>query len=1338
MATPKLTFKTLADINEKLAETLIKDRFRLAQQWKRFKLTSNEALQALQQGSGDDVNSKQFGQWQTFVKKLTQSTQQVVVNRQTIPHIKYDLNLPVAKRKEELLALILKHQVVIVAGETGSGKTTQIPKICLEAGRGVFGRIACTQPRRLAARSVAERIAEELGSSLGQLVGYQVRFHDQVHTNSLMKVMTDGILLAEVQNDPYLNQYDTIIIDEAHERSINIDFLLGILKKLLPKRPDLKIIITSATIDTARFSEHFDGAPVVEVTGRTYPVEMRYQPLGGYTDDDGNEFEQDIPTGILHALDELEAEDPFGDVLVFLVGERDIKETAEVLRKQSFKNTEIVPLYARLSMAEQNKVFQTSQKRRVILSTNVAETSLTVPGIKFVIDPGLVRISRYSIRSKVQRLPIEKISQASANQRSGRCGRVSAGICIRLYDEEDFSSRPEFTPPEIHRTSLASVILQMNTMKLGAVKSFPFIEPPEDKAVNDGFRQLQELGALDENRHLTEAGRQLAKLPLEPRIAKMVAEGQKNGVLQEVLVIAAALSIQDPRDMNEATRQAASQAHKPFEDSRSDFLFFLNLWRFYDDKRQHLTQNKLRKLCKTNFLSYMRMKEWHDLYVQLSQNLKRSGIVLGKLHLYEEVKLNKLSDKVTERLADLHSIAIHRSLMAGLLGNLAMRDDDKSYLGARNTKLFIHPSSGLFKKKPKWMLSGELVETTKLYARNNAAIDVRWIETLAKHLLKHSYTDAHWQKKSGQVGAFESITLYGLPIVNKRRCNYGPINPTEAHKLFLRHGLVEGDMNSRVPFFKHNQKLISNIQHLESKLRRPDFLVEDELLYQFYDEKLPKNLYSLPAFEQWAKKAEKSDPELIKRLFLTEEFLLKQSVNTNVLTDFPDQIKLKNAIKIKLDYCFEPGKQKDGLVIKLPLSSLNLVNEADFEWLTPGLIKEKIAFLIKALPKLLRKQFVPVPLYVDLVLLEMSPEKVSGKVDPFLTQFVWALNRRANNKVSLTDFENIVLPGHLVPYYQLLDHKEKVLAEETDLASLKQDYQHLIEKQLQQTQSKKAKKQIIHSWNFGDLATEEMVKSPGGQMLAYPALVVEDSQIELTLLGDEEQARKAHRQAVLLLLERELADKLKYLNKKLPLKKACLCYSPYGSCQDLTQQVIDRALQQLVPHPEKIRTQAGFEQIVEEVRENWVEAAQNIANQVDAILSAHQKVAKKVKGRVNPRWLLSIADIQHQLDNLISTDFVRQVPEQWFKQLPRYFQAIEKRLEKIDIDPSKDQLAIRHIKPILQDYAALENESAYQKSPGVVEIRWLIEELRVSLFAQPMKTIVPISVKRVEAKIKAL
>ncbi len=1281
--------------------------------------------------------------WKKWVSKVQSSLEVAQQRRLSVPNIEYDMALPVAAKKSQLVELIRDNQVVVIAGETGSGKTTQIPKICLEAGQGVRGKIGCTQPRRLAAKSVSERIAEELGTSLGEVVGYQVRFLDLVKPQSLIKVMTDGILLAEVQNDRFLTQYDTIIIDEAHERSINIDFLLGILKQLLLKRSDLKVIITSATIDTQRFAEHFTlngkRPPVVEVSGRTFPVELRYRPLASYEDDAGNEIEQDMTTGIADAIDELSAEDPFGDVLVFQVGERDIKETAEVLRKRNLKNTEVVPLYARLSMADQQKIFKTSQKRRIILSTNVAETSLTVPGIKYVIDPGLVRISRYSVRNKVQRLPIEKISQASANQRKGRCGRVSDGICIRLYDEESFRARPEFTDPEIHRTALSSVILTMAQLNLGDVSRFPFIEKPADKSINDGFRQLHELGALDDQRQLTAEGQQIAKLPIDPSVAKMVIEAEKNGVLAELIVIAAALSIQDPRDINQSTMQAARIAHKQFEDERSDFLFFLNLWHFYEHQRRHLTQNKLRKLCKTNFLSYMRMREWHELTVQLEQSLKRIGMRVGKLHLFEEKnRVNKqgfTTEDVQERLSDVHSVAVHKSLLAGLLGNVAMRDDEKSFIGARNTKLFIHPSSSLFKRKPKWLLAGELVETTKLYARNNAVIDISWVESLAKHLIKHSYSDPHWQKKRGQVGGYESITLYGLPIVSRRHCNYGPINPVEAHKIFIRHGLVEGQLFSKVGFFVANQALVQKIERLEHKLRRPDFLVDDEVIYQFYDERLPKHIYSKPAFEKWVKKAEKETPEKIEALYLTQEMLMKQQASASLLHDFPDQVQVSNQLTFEVDYHFEPGKQRDGLIYHLPLSSLNLAKPEVFEWLTPGLLKEKTAFYIKSLPKKLRKQFVPVPQYVDLVLSEMSLDKT----EPYLHQLVWALNRRGNDKVSVQDFVNVALPEYLEPFFVLQDDKGRVLAEDHDLEALKSEYQHLVDAKIQQHQSKSQRvDREVTCWDFGDLKSAQAIKNKQTEIEAYPALQQKEGKIVLTLMGDERSALSAHGQAVLALITQLLTDKLKYLQKKLPLQKACLCYAPYGTCQDLTQQVIDRALAQLVPEPEKIRTQAVFEATLDKVRGGWIESAQGVAKQVSELFIQHQQVAKRIRGRVNPRCLGSISDIKIQLEGLIAKDFVRDTPETWFKQIVRYLKGVEVRLDKIEQDPSKDALAIRQIQPILNAYERLSQEEAYQNRTDLIELRWWIEELRISLFAQPMKTLKPISIKRIEKIIKAL
>lgn len=1303
-------------------KSLLQSSIALAQSRDQFRLKRD--LDQLDLSKLDQNNHQA---WLCWCGRLQRSMDKVQARKALVPNIEYDEALPVVGRRAELVDLICQHQVVVIAGETGSGKTTQIPKLCLEAGRGVLGRIGCTQPRRLAARSVAERLAEELGSSLGELVGYQVRFHDQVHETSLIKVMTDGILLAEIQNDRYLSQYDTIIIDEAHERSINIDFLLGILKKLLPKRPDLKVIITSATIDTARFAEHFKQpgleVPIVEVSGRTYPVETRYRPLGQVEMDDGTVIEQGLTSGIIDALEELAEHDPHGDVLVFQVGERDIKETAEALRKQNLKNTDVIPLYARLSVSEQNKVFQTSPKRRIILSTNVAETSLTVPGIRYVVDPGLVRISRYSVRSKVQRLPVERISQASANQRKGRCGRVADGICIRLYAEDDFNSRPEFTDPEIHRTSLSSVLLNMAQLKLGKVEQFPFIEPPLEKAVNDGYRQLMEIGALDDKKRLTESGRDLARLPLEPRIAKMVLEADKNNVLAEVLIIAAAISIQDPRDMNEQTMQAARKAHKAFEDTRSDFLFFLNLWRFYEHQQRHLSQNKLRKLCKTNYLSYLRMREWHDLYHQLKVSLKSIGLKVGELHLYEEVTEN---GQTLERLSDLHGMNVHRSLLAGLLGQVMMRDDENAYMGARGTKLFLHPSSVLFKRKPKWVMSAEMVETTKLYARTNAEIDVHWVEQLAPHLIKRSYADPHWQKKRGQVGAYESVTLYGLPIVNRRSCNYGPINPKESRGIFIR-ALAQSEVNTRAAFYLHNLELIKQIERYEQKLRRPDFLVDETVLQAFYEERLPEHIYNQPALETWLKKADAKTQDSLK---LTESLLLKQDLDSQYEQDFPDQIQLSQRIPLQLDYRFEPGQQQDGVVFKIPLAGLNLVNAEQFEWLTPGFLKKKITCYIKALPKQLRKQFVPAPAVADKVL-----SQIDASQGEFVPQMITALNRQSNQKVRVTDFGAVDLPAHLRPWFQLLDDKGKLLAESADLDELKSRYQHLVEAQIQQTQTEP--KQAITEWNFGDLAQEESIKSQGKNLMAYPGLVLEKDQVFLTRSGDERLAQKQHGYAVWFLLKNQLNDKQKYLQKHLALNQACLCFAPYGSCAHLTEQVIEKALRRLVPEPQTIRTQVAYEAAVVRLQTDWVKEAQAITSLVSEILQNHQSLAKQIKGKLNPRWLASLDDIKTQLDDLVNLNFVLDTPGIWLAQIPRYLKALQIRLEKLDLDPQKDQQVQRQMQSLLNDFNELKTHESLRLNPGFIELCWMLEELRISLFSQPMKTLKPVSVERLQKLIKS-
>ncbi|MGA7800572.1 MAG: ATP-dependent RNA helicase HrpA, partial [Gammaproteobacteria bacterium] len=854
-----------------------------------------------------------------------------------LPVPQYPDALPVVLRREEIRSAIAAHQVVIVCGETGSGKTTQLPKICLELGRGVAGMIGHTQPRRIAARSLAARIAEELRSAVGRAVGYKVRFNDRVGQDSFIKVMTDGILLAETQGDRDLSQYDTLIIDEAHERSLNIDFLLGYLKQLLPRRPDLKVIITSATIDPERFSRHFDDAPVIEVSGRTYPVEIRYRGVEGGTSDTG---ERDLGQSVVDAVDEL-ARAGSGDVLVFLPGEREIRETAERLRKHHPPHTEILPLYARLSAAQQNRVFQNHRGRRIVLATNVAETSLTVPGIRYVVDTGLARISRYSYRTKVQRLPIEPVSQASADQRAGRCGRVAAGICIRLYGEEDYQARVRYTEPEIRRTNLASVILQMLSLGLGDIERFSFIDPPDSRYVRDGFKLLHELGAVDGRERLTDLGRQLARLPVDPRLGRMLLAARDEHCLEEALVIVSALAVQDPRERPLDQQQAADEKHRLFSDPRSDFLGYLKLWQSYHEQQRHLSQNKLRKWCREHFLSFMRLRDWHDTHRQLKELATGMGMHLNQVAAEYD--------------------AVHRALLTGLLGNVAVKTDAREYTGARNLKLTIFPGSALARKGPKWIMAAELLETARRYAHTVAAVEPQWVERLAGGLVKRNYFEPHWEKRAAQVAAFETVSLYGLMLAARRRVNFGPIDPVLSRELFIRGALVQGDYQTKARFFAHNRALIEEIEGLEAKSRRRDLLVDEALLYRFYDERIPAGIYSGSAFERWRREAERARPGLLE---LTREHLMQHGAQGITQAQFPDHLEI-GGLRLALSYHFEPGSDNDGVTATVPLAAVNQLAPEPFEWLVPGLLGEKVTLLIKSLPKGLRRHFVPAPQFAD-------------------------------------------------------------------------------------------------------------------------------------------------------------------------------------------------------------------------------------------------------------------------------------------------------------------------------------------------------------------------------------
>lgn len=1279
-------------IRQKIADCMVADRHRLQQKLRRLKADDRAGLERL----ANDVNK-------------SVSTRDA--RRENLPRPQYPEELPVSERRQEILEAIQQHQVVIVAGETGSGKTTQLPKICLEAGRGVTGLIGHTQPRRLAARSVASRIAEELNTPLGHAVGYKVRFSDHTRRESYIKLMTDGILLAESQGDRFLNQYDTLIIDEAHERSLNIDFLLGYLKQLLRKRPDLKLIITSATIDTQRFASHFDNAPVIEVSGRTYPVEMRYRPLQG---EDEEEQDRDVQQGIRDAVDEL-ARHGQGDALIFLPGEREIRETAESLRKHHPPHTEILPLYARLSAADQNKIFKSHKGRRIVLSTNVAETSLTVPGIRYVIDPGLVRISRYSHRTKIQRLPIEKISQASANQRAGRCGRVGPGVCIRLYSEEEFSLRPEFTDPEIKRSNLANVILQMKSLKLGDIEHFPFVEAPDRRMISDGYKLLEELGAVDGQQLLTETGRHLAKLPVDPRIARMVLAGREQNALAELLVIASALSVQEPRERPHEKQAQADQKHALFKDKESDFLAYLNLWQAFHEQQQHLSNNKLRKWCKEHFISYLRMREWHDVYVQLKSLVSEHG---WKLNAQE---------------ADY--AAIHKALLAGLLGNLANRSENKEqdYNGARGIKLYIFPGSALAKKKPKWIMAAELVETSRMFARIVAKVEPEWIEQVAGDLCKRSYFDPHWEKRPAAVMAYERLTLYGLIINPKRKIHYGKINPPEAHELFIRGALVEAEFNTRAPFFERNRALVAEIEELEAKSRRRDVLVDDRVLFEFYAQRIPADISDGRRFEKWRKTAEQKDSRL---LFLSRDDLMLHGAGGVTDAQFPDEM-LVEGMSLKLAYHFEPGSEDDGVTLTIPLPALNLLKPQRFEWLVPGLLPEKIAQLIKSLPKSLRRNFVPVPNFADACLQVLVPGDES-----LLEALQHQLHRMSGVKITRADWELSKLTPHMQMNFCVVDEQGATLTMGRDLLALQSSLKGQAQASFAAVPAWDGERQGITEWDFGELPTAVDFVRNGVQMRGYPALVDQSESVAIQLFDTEAQALRETRIALRRLVAFSVPDKIKYLNKNIPkIKEMGLFYAPIGQVKDLQSDLVDTVLDQaFFAEAELPRDGKAFDACIDRGKQQMLVVANEICGLVHDALAEHHRLNKRIKGRVSPAWLHAVADIQAQLGHLIFAGFINQTPIEWLREYPRYFKAINLRLDKLSGGIARDRQHVLNIAPLWQLYEA--RAQGYKKrnvySSELVYCRWLIEELRVSLFAQELGTKQPVSVKRLKKQLDKL
>lgn len=1231
--------------------------------------------------------------------ELSDSLQRVEQRRAGLPEPDFPASLPVVQRRDDIVDLIEKHPVVVLCGETGSGKTTQLPKLCLQLGRGSRGKIAHTQPRRLAARSLAARIAEELHCSLGSQVGFKVRFQDRVSDSSYVKVMTDGMLLAEIQSDPQLREYDTLIIDEAHERSLNIDFLLGYIHRLLASRSDLKVIITSATIDPHRFSKHFDNAPVIEVSGRTYPVEVRYRPLLG---EDEDQQQRSREQAIIAAVDELAREGP-GDIMVFLPGERAIRETAEQLRKHHPPHTEILPLYARLSATQQSRVFKPHTGRRIVLATNVAETSLTVPGIRYVVDTGLARISRYNYRTKVQRLPIEAISQASANQRAGRCGRVAAGICVRLYAEADFLARDAFTDAEIKRTNLAAVILQMTSLGLGDVNDFPFVDAPDPRYVRDGYKLLQELGAVDAGRRLTALGRKIARLSIDPRLARMVLAAHDYQCLSEVLIIVSALEVADPRERPLDQSQAADEKHALFKDSRSDFLAYLNLWRAFDEQARHLSQNKLRQWCRTHFVSYMRMREWRDLHRQLLAQVHDMGLVSNA------------------GAADYRSI--HTALLSGLLANVAFQAEAGEYLGARNLKFALFPGSGLAKHKPKWLMAAELVETGRRYLRTAAAIEPTWLEPLAAHLVKRNYDEPHWEKKRAQVVAFERVTLYGLPLVARRKIDFGRIDPVLSRQLFIRHALVGGELQTHEAFAAHNHALLAQLEQLEAKSRRRDLLVDETELYAFFDQRLPDAVFDGAGFRRWWKSEGKRQPQL---LHLERSNLMQHSAEAVTAQQFPDSLEV-HGLRLEVSYHFTPGSEQDGLCVRVPLAALNQLQDEDFDWLVPGMLQEKCTLLIKSLPKPLRRHFVPAPDYARACL--QAAAAAPGSLSAFLAE---RLQQISGVAVPADAWRRELLPPHLTAFYTIVDEHGTLLAQGRELADLKKRFGARAQQEFSGLSDVGCERRDIQDWDFGTLPDSVELEQGGVRLRGYPALHATEGRIDVHVFDQPGLAQQAHYEGLLALFRKRSGRLVREIKRAVPdFEKQALWFNAVAGT-DVLLADIERAvlITAFMQDGCPVRDAAGFERRLENGRPRILEIAVAIGGHSARTLQAYHQLRRLLKKITSPQSLAAVRDVRQQLEALIYPGFISATPQPWLAHLPRYLQAAGQRLEQLSGNLTRDQQHAALLGVYWQHY-----QQAAARGPlsdELINFRWLIEELRVSLFAQSLGTSQKVSPQRLD------
>ncbi|MBL1078965.1 ATP-dependent RNA helicase HrpA [Nocardia sp. 2] len=1376
------TAATFRELRTRLAELSIRDEHRLRRR--------------LDKARGGDLTDLE--------REIDTARLRVDARRAAVPTIRYPEQLPVSARRDDIAAAIAAHQVVIVAGETGSGKTTQLPKICLELGRGIRGTIGHTQPRRLAARTVAERIAEELGTELGDVVGYTVRFTDQASDRTLVKLMTDGILLAEIQRDRLLRRYDTIIIDEAHERSLNIDFLMGYLKQLLPKRPDLKLVITSATIDPELFARHFSDengtpAPIVEVSGRSYPVEIRYRPLSlevPLTSDDPDDEDTEIvdrdPTdAIADGVRELLAEGD-GDILVFLSGEREIRDTADSLRDLKLPRTEILPLYARLSAAEQHRVFSAHTGRRVVLATNVAETSLTVPGIRYVIDPGTARISRYSMRTKVQRLPIEPVSQASARQRSGRCGRVADGIAIRLYSEDDFESRPQFTEPEILRTNLAAVILQMTALGLGDIESFPFVEAPDNRAIRDGIALLEELGALgrrtgdsapnaetpDAGLVLTPIGREMAQLPVDPRMARMLVEANTTGCLAEVLIIVAALSIQDVRERPVEHQQAADTKHARFTVEGSDFLAYLRLWDYLGDQRKSLSSNQFRRLCRDEYLHYLRIREWQDLHGQLrtitrglgwstttgedgsSDSTPASGdstddrrgrrgrgsgapkeqagrsAAVGR----GERESGRSGPERGDRIAALAAAAdealpwdvtsIHQALLSGMLSHIGVREaESREFLGARNAKFMIFPGSSLAKKPPRWVMAAELVETSRLWGRTAARVEPEWAERLAGDLVKRTYSEPHWSSKRGAALAYERVTLYGIPLVTQRRVDFGRIDPELSRELFLRHALVQGEWQTKHEFFARNRELLEDVADLEHRARRRDILVDDEVLFEFYDKRIPADVVSVRHFDSWWKKAQRKQPQLL-------DFTASTVVNEDAAlldpTSYPDSWR-QGELTFPLTYQFEPGQADDGVTVHIPVAQLAHVRAVGFDWLVPGMREELVVALIKTLPKQLRRSVVPAPDFAKAAL-----ERLTPRAEPLRTGLARELSQLGSVTITPAHLDPAGLPDHLRMTFAATDPAGAVISRSKSLAELKTRLSEQVSKSVARANNaaERAPATVWTSESLGTLPSSVKREVSGQTITGYPALVAESEGVAVRVLSSPAEQAAAMRAGTRTLLLNAIPTTVRAVTASLPpTDRLALSQNPYGSLDALVEDCRACAADELIAAKGgPVRSPDQFKALVDTVRPQFTTAVANIVRTVVPVLAEAHHVRSAL---ADTRDREAAEDVTHQLDDLVFRGFISEWGSARLRELPRYLEAARLRLEALPAARNRDQQGMQELDRVHAAYDRLVESLPEGRRGGrdVLEIWWMIEELRVSLFAQQLGTPYPISGKRIEKAI---